>query len=110
MALRDFINFISFLQTHRRGRVLQEADSMMRTVIAEVRRTGKAGSVTVKLPFKLNKGGQIECEPEVTSKVPTKSIGVGVYYATDEGELTRRDPDQMDLEDDEFASRRNAAE
>lgn len=94
------LNFLEFLQTFRRGELLAEADDLLQQLISAIHTTGGNGTLTVKLPFKMNKAGQIECQPAVEAKKPRRQIGTGIYYATDDGALTRRDPNQPDLVDE----------
>lgn len=63
----------------------------------------------MKVGIKVNKAGQLEVVPDIQIKKPTRSMGTGIYFATDEGRLTRRDPNQMDFED-ELERRRGAAD
>lgn len=102
------INFMEFLRTFRRGSLLSDCDEKLETVIAAMKETGGDGELTIKLPFKLNKAGQIECTPKVTPKIPQRQMGTGIYFSDDEGRLSRRDPNQMDIED-EIEKRRSAA-
>ncbi|EEX09606.1 conserved hypothetical protein [Ruegeria lacuscaerulensis ITI-1157] len=80
----------------------------MTRVIEAMAETGGDGEITIKLPFKLNKAGQIECTPKITAKVPQRPMGTGIFFANDEGRLSRRDPNQFDIEDE--IERRRAAE
>ncbi|UWQ59941.1 hypothetical protein K3722_07370 [Leisingera caerulea] len=102
------INFLEFLQSFRRGQLLHEADEHLEKVISAMAETGGDGEITIKLPFKRNKAGQIECTPKISSKTPHRQMGTGIYFADDEGRLSRRDPNQMDIED-EIERRRPAA-
>lgn len=103
------LTFLGFLQSFRRGELLRAADERLAEVVAAMRETGGNGELTIKLPFKLNKAGQIECQPKLDAKSPQRAMGTGIYFVTDEGELTRRDPHQLDIED-EIERRREAAE
>lgn len=94
------LTFLPFLQSFRRGQLLNRIDDEMERVIAAMAETGGDGELTIRLPFKMNKAGQIECTPKVTSKVPQPAIGAGIFFADDAGRLTRRDPNQMDIEDE----------
>ncbi|WP_136441602.1 hypothetical protein [Pacificoceanicola onchidii] len=102
------INFLEFLQTFRRGELLREVDHQLAKVTDAMHETGGDGELTIKLPFKFNKAGQIECVPSIAAKPPKKPMGTGLYFLTDEGRLSRRDPNQMDIEDE--IERRRAAE
>lgn len=94
------INFLEFLRTFRRGQLLSEGDAELEKVITAMHDTGGDGSLTITLPFKLNKAGQIECTPTIKAKIPQRPMGTGIYWADDEGRLSRRDPNQMDIEDE----------
>lgn len=100
MGMNHSINFLEFLQTFRRGELLREGDQLLSSVIEAMHTNGGDGEITIKFPFKLNKAGQIECTPKLTSKVPQKPMGTGIYFSDDEGRLTRRDPNQYDIEDE----------
>ncbi len=109
MAHDHSINFLELIQSFRRGELLAQADRQLAKIIEVMADTGGDGSLTITIPLKFNKAGQIEVTPKVTSKVPQKAMGTGIYFADDEGRLSRRDPNQMDIED-EIERRRNAAE
>jgi hypothetical protein len=105
---RHNLNFMEFLQGFRRGELLRQGDEQLARIIEAMSETGGNGELTIKLPFKFNKGGQIECTPQISAKVPQRAMGTGIFFASDEGRLTRRDPNQMDIEDE--IERRKAAE
>ena len=107
---RDELNFLEFMQSFRRGELLREADDRMQEVLAAIQETGNSGEVTLKLPFKVNKAGQIECVPQVTAKKPKRELGADIYFLNDDARLTRRDPNQQDWLDDIEARRDRAAE
>ena len=102
---RDELSFLEFLQSYRRGELISEADDQFGELMEAVKRTGGKGDLTIKLPFKVNEAGQIECVPTVSCKKPRKPLGTGIYYVTDEGRLTRQDPTQDDLFDEVGARR-----
>ena len=98
------LNAMELLTTHRRGEIARALDAARDEVLAAVKDTGAAGSVTLKLTWKPNKAGQIELIPVVTAKKPAKPLGVGIFWAAEDADgrvrLSRRDPDQGDLLDD----------
>ena len=106
---RDELNFLEFLQTFRRGELLREADARLAEVLEAIQDTGNSGEITLKLPLKVNKAGQIECVPQVTAKKPRRELGAGIYFLSDDARLSRRDPNQGDWLD-AVESRRDAAE
>lgn len=105
MALHE-LNFLEFIQSFRRGELLETGDQKLNELIEAIRETGGNGSLTMKITLKTNKAGQIEAVPDIAIKKPQRSMGTGIYFATDDGRLTRRDPNQMDFED-ELAPRRS---
>jgi hypothetical protein len=102
---KDELSFLEFLQGFRRGDLINEVDDVFAELMEAVKRTGGSGSVTIKLPFKVNEAGQIECVPKVSCAKPRRALGTGIYFVTDEGRLTRRDPGQDDLFDELEARR-----
>lgn len=94
------LNFLEFLQTFRRGDLLHDGDQKLTELMEAIRETGGNGSMTLKLSFKTNKAGQLEVQPDLTVKKPARPLGMGVYFVTDDARLTRRDPNQMDIEDE----------
>lgn len=105
----DNLGFVQLMQNFRRGTLISAADAKLAELLEAIAETGKGGTLTVTIPLKMNKGGQIECDPKVDIKKPVRDIGTGIYYLDGENRLTRRDPNQMDIED-ELAPRRSAAE
>lgn len=105
---RDELSFLEFLQGFRRGELIGEADDQLHELMEAIRRTGGKGELTLKLPFKINDAGQIECIPQLSCKKPRTPLGTGIYYVTDDGRLTRRDPSQEDFFDELHARRERA--
>lgn len=105
MSPKHELSFLEFINSFRRGELLSEADGLLAEVIGAMQATGGNGEITLKLPFKFNKAGQIECSPQITAKRPRREMGVGIYFATDDGRLTRRDPNQLDMLDEIEARR-----
>lgn len=108
MPAPNNLTFLELLQSHRRGEILARADELLEELVEAVAETGEKGELTIKLPFKVNKAGQIEITPEIAIKKPRPSMATGIYFASDDNRLTRRDPRQMDIED-EIENRRQAA-
>jgi hypothetical protein len=100
MAPRHELNFLEFLQRFRRGDLLSAADDTLRELVEALALHQGTGSLTLKFGFKVNKAGQLEINPDVTVKKPARALGTGIYFASDDNRLTRRDPNQMDIEDE----------
>lgn len=102
----ESINMLTLLQTHRRGEILTEANAALPDVIDAIRQYGGKGKLTLTLSFKLEKGDQISLTPDLKTEKPRRPMSTGIFYATDDGTLTRRDPNQGDWVGDDLASRR----
>lgn len=102
----DTLHMLSLLQTHRRGEILTEANAALAEVVDAIRQFGGKGKLTLSLTFKMEKGDQISLTPDLKTEKPRKAMSTGIYYATDESALTRRDPNQGDWVEDELGPRR----
>lgn len=100
MAPRPELNFLEFLQSFRRGELLADGDEKLNELMDAMSRCDGDGSMTITLKFHRNKAGQLEVTPGVSVKKPSRSLGTGIYFSTDDGRLSRRDPNQMDIEDE----------
>ena len=100
------ISFLNLMQTHRRGEIPSEADAAMTAILTALREHGGKGKLTLTLNFKLGKSGQVEITPDLKSEKPRRAMSTGLFFATDDGELSRRDPAQPDWVDD-IADRRS---
>lgn len=109
MAPPRDLTFLELLQSHRRGEIISRADVLLEELVEAVATTGQSGDITIKLPLKVNKAGQIEITPKLTMSKPHPALATGIYFASDDNRLTRSDPRQMDIED-EIERRRSAAD
>jgi hypothetical protein len=100
------ITFLGFLQTNRRGEIPTEADAAMAAILAALREHGGKGKLTLTMNFSLTKSGQIEIKPDLKSEKPRRAMSSGLYFADEDGNLTRTDPNQGDWVD-EIATRRD---
>lgn len=87
--------FSVFLEQHAKGRTHDELSEKLRDVIKAVQDIGKNGTLTLKLTAKHITDGQVGIEAAVTTKLPDVAQA-SIWFASDEGELTRDDPTQMD--------------
>lgn len=101
----ETVNFLALIQGFRRGDLVAEGDLKLNELMTAVAATGEGGNLTLALAVKLNKAGQVEITPAIKMKKPERALGVGIFYLGDDGRLSRRDPNQMDIED-EIARRR----
>lgn len=101
----DKMNFVQLLQAQRRGEIVREADDLLVEMIRAIHEHGGKGDITLKISVKKNEAEQLEFTPTLKMNKPRRALGVGIFYTTTEGELSRTDPDQDDLFDD-LADRR----
>lgn len=94
------VNFLELIQSFRRGALLTDGDQKLSELIEAIGNTMTGGSLTLTLKFKVNKAGQIELDPTIAIKKPCIALGTGIYFAGHDGTLSRRDPHQMDIEDE----------
>ncbi|HMT45485.1 MAG TPA: hypothetical protein PKE59_00055 [Novosphingobium sp.] len=103
----DKMNFIQLLQATRRGEIVREADDLLAEMVRAIHEHGGKGDLTLKLSVKKNDAEQLEITPTLNMKKPRRALGIGIAYATGEGELSRTDPQQDDLFD-ELEDRRSS--
>lgn len=98
--------FADFLAEHNNGHGHRKASTSLQDVVNAVVETGKKGSVTVTVnvePMKSADDGTLLLTVNVTEKIPAEPTKAAVFYADDDGNLTRSDPRQPQLD---FASLR----
>lgn len=97
------------LRDIRRGRAVEQATRLLAEVVRAVDETGKAGTVTITLTVKPEKGGgsQKTIIAAVKAKKPEGDIPEAVFFSDADGDLHRADPAQNEMFTD--ASTRAAA-
>lgn len=93
-ATRDFQDVLTDLDD---GRVHEQLTELWPQVVRAVRETNKPGALTLTLALKYDRGAMIVVTPKVTTKMPAPSTSPTLFYADDEGNLTRNDPKQIPL-------------
>ena len=90
--------FTDFLRDIRAGFVVTQATEALAEVVAAVRETGKAGKLVITLTLKPEADSrQTNVLCDVKTTVPRRSITPSIFFASDDGELLRSDPDQRDM-------------
>jgi hypothetical protein len=91
--------FTDTLKDLREGAVVPELDEALKQLVADVRATGKGGSITLKLNVNPMKGSanMLLITDDVKVAPPARERETTVLYATDDNELSRRDPRQPEL-------------
>lgn len=91
--------FADVLKDARDGALLLELAEKMQNLVAAVRDTGRGGKLTLTLQLKpMNKGGMLILQDDVKLALPEpEREDTTVVFATDDNDLTRRDPRQPKL-------------
>jgi hypothetical protein len=92
-------SFSETLKDIRDGNLLTELPSQLADLVASILATGKSGSLTLKLNIKVLQPGSktLLIQDLVTVTKPEADRATTVVYATEENDLTRRDPRQPAL-------------
>ena len=83
------------------GRTHTELSEQLHALIAAVRDTGKKGSLTLTITVSRMKNASentLTVTDDVKAKLPAHDRNVSVFYADADGNLTRRDPNQLVFE------------
>lgn len=94
---------VAILQNMRRGALLADISDCMKLVTQHVRNTRKKGSVTIKITIEPNAKGDSEMlriTDEVTPKLPKADSGSSIFFADDDGNLSRNPINQAELQFD----------
>ena len=92
---RPFADFLA-----QQGRAHQELTEGLHDLIAAVKDTGKAGTLTltIKVAVDMKNDEILRVSDNVVLKAPAHDRGERIYYADRTGNLTRSNPNQPELE------------
>jgi hypothetical protein len=90
--------FSDLLEAHRNGDAQLDASEALTKLIAEVRDTCRAGEISVKIKFQPSNGGKIlAVTDEIVVKHPKKDKEADIWFSTQDGGLSKNNPEQMRL-------------
>ena len=92
--------FADFLLEHNKGAGHQKAGEALQRVVGAVRDTGKKGSVTITVniePMKQSEDALVTTVV-VAEKIPTVAPKGAIFYADEDHNLQRTDPQQLEFE------------
>jgi hypothetical protein len=94
------LEFSTLVRELGRGRVEKQADDALRSLVEQIRLTGKPGSLTLSLKIKPNgkNAESVTVEPTVTAKAPTAEPEATFMFVAEDCTLSRRDPRQLSLD------------
>jgi len=96
-------DLLSVILEMRNGGVAADCNRKFNEVLDAVLKTGGKGRLTINLdikPSKMGMGGavvEVETEHECKMKKPELAVGRSFFFVTNDGDLTRQDPDQADM-------------
>lgn len=90
--------FTDTLHQLRFGTLAEDLTKALHELTLRCADTGRAGSLTLQISLKPGKGGQIEVFDDIKLKLPKEERGSSIMFATPEGNLTREDPRQMQID------------
>lgn len=94
------LSLSEILMTLDGGGTVEEIQSKIREVAGAVLETGNQGSVTIKLNLARNGGEeskQLIVKDAITCVMPKRPKPSTLFFATEDGSLTRQNPDQFSL-------------
>lgn len=95
---RRTVPFADTLQKLQRGKTARELATAMQDLVAAVQDTGKAGTLQVTLKVSKSKAsGMVEISDSYVVKAPRADREVSLFYVTDDHNLVRDDPRQLEL-------------
>lgn len=94
--------FLNIIEAHKQGRIISDVSAALKQVTAAVQLTGKGGSVSLTMkiaPASKGDAGTLVFLPKVKTSVPEAEIPGSIFYADEDFNLVREDPNQkmMDL-------------
>lgn len=98
------MSIVKTLQEIRDGAFLTQINEELVELVDAVGELRKGGSITIKLDLKPNGEDAITVSPSVAAKVPKPKVGDAVFF-NNAGNLSRRNPAQMDIEDEVLSQR-----
>jgi hypothetical protein len=91
--------FLNVLENHRQGDFVSDISAALKQCTAAVQLTGKGGCVTLKMNLKpATVGNAIVFEPMVKTTIPETKPAGSIFYADDDFNLVRDDPQQKKLD------------
>lgn len=90
--------FTQFLQEQRNGSLHSELSEKLQELVQAVMEHDKGGSLTLVIKIKpAGNGINLVLSDDVQCKPPQPERPVALFYADDDGNLSRRDPRQPEL-------------
>lgn len=103
--------FAAFLQEHRNGGLHGELSDTLAEVVRSALEHRKKGKITITIDVAPNADGQtVVITDNVVPKIPLGERGASIWFADEEGNVSRRNPNQPELPLRELREDRKAGE
>lgn len=90
--------FIAFLRQCRRGDLVRDLADATTDVVQRVRETGRAGTLKFTMKFSPESDGEmVQIEDDISVTMPKAKKGKSMFFTTEDGSLSRTDPNQLEL-------------
>lgn len=91
--------FIAFLQEYQRGELHDELSTALNAVVTAVQGVGKKATLTLQVEVKLagKRRNQVFVGAKVAVKLPEPDREEAIFFVDHDGNLTRQDPEQLEL-------------
>lgn len=91
--------FAAVLQALQQGKTHRELSAQLQDLVAGVKETGRAGTLTLKLKVSKSKvGGALEIDDTVTTNIPAPKRDASLFFVDRNNNLVRNDPAQTELD------------
>lgn len=85
-------NFIDTLKSTHHGELVDEADILLKQLIAKVKERGGTGKVKIQMNIKNIGEDRVEVAASIDTTIPARRMPASVFYANDVNELHRNAP------------------
>ena len=89
-------SFSELLRQQRKGEFLTEASEALQKLGNSVREHQRPGKLTITVKMQPN-GEAMTITDDIEVKCPKPTVKGSIFYLTDEGALTRTDPNQVEM-------------
>lgn len=92
--------FADFLRDQSKGKTHEELTNGLHDLIARIQETGKKGRIQLTITVEPNKKNEdaLLVTDEIRLVLPQPDRKASIFYADDDGNLTRTDPNQLSFD------------
>ena len=92
-------SFTELVTSLRGGDALREIDEVLTDAVLAVQDTAKGATLTLTINISPMGGNKVKIEDKVSAKKPALDKGYSLFFMTEGGSLTRRNPNQMAMQE-----------